>query len=103
MQGLFLLDCLNCVNNLLLPSFIASYMDLFFSGFNLYRSAIDYEKKAKIALMEQKQAMENNMISMAREVEKLRAELTSSNGRPWGAGNIQVFYSAVYNCYWFLW
>lgn len=50
------------------------------------RSAIDYEKKAKIALMEQKQAMENNMISMAREVEKLRAELTSSNGRPWGAG-----------------
>ncbi|KAL2899520.1 Protein FLX-like 3 [Bienertia sinuspersici] len=50
------------------------------------RTAIDYEKKAKIALMEQKQAMENNMISMAREVEKLRAELTSSNGRPWASG-----------------
>ncbi|KNA04244.1 hypothetical protein SOVF_201470 [Spinacia oleracea] len=50
------------------------------------RSAIDYEKKAKIALHEQKQAMENNLISMAREVEKLRAELTSNNGRPWAAG-----------------
>lgn len=50
------------------------------------RSAIDYEKKAKIALHEQKQAMENNLISMAREVEKLRAEFTSSNGRPWAAG-----------------
>ncbi|XP_021754510.1 protein FLX-like 3 [Chenopodium quinoa] len=50
------------------------------------RTAIDYEKKAKIALHEQKQAMENNMISMAREVEKLRAELTSSNGRPWAGG-----------------
>ncbi|XP_057549824.1 protein FLX-like 3 [Amaranthus tricolor] len=50
------------------------------------RAAIDYENKAKMALMEQKQAMENNVISMAREVEKLRAELTSSNARPWPTG-----------------
>ncbi|XP_057534150.1 protein FLX-like 3 isoform X1 [Amaranthus tricolor] len=50
------------------------------------RAAIDYEKKAKMALMEQRQAMENNVISMAREVEKLRAELSSSNARTWTAG-----------------
>ncbi|KAL4388414.1 hypothetical protein GQ457_09G005760 [Hibiscus cannabinus] len=32
------------------------------------RNAIDYEKKANIELMEQRQAMEKNMVSMAREV-----------------------------------
>ena len=36
--------------------------------------------------MEQRQAMEKNMVSMAREVEKLRAELTSVDGRHWTAG-----------------
>ncbi|XWS18877.1 hypothetical protein CRYUN_Cryun32bG0082600 [Craigia yunnanensis] len=50
------------------------------------RTAIDYEKKANIELMEQRQAMEKNTISMAREVEKLRAELASVDGRPWAAG-----------------
>ncbi|KAK9755949.1 hypothetical protein RND81_01G061700 [Saponaria officinalis] len=50
------------------------------------RAGIDYEKKAKLGLMEQRQAMENNLISMARELEKLKAELTSSSARPWAAG-----------------
>ncbi|KAL4386618.1 hypothetical protein GQ457_09G005660 [Hibiscus cannabinus] len=50
------------------------------------RNAIDYEKKANIELMEQRQAMEKNMVSMAREVEKLRAELSIMDGRPWAAG-----------------
>lgn len=50
------------------------------------RAAIDYEKKAKIELMEQRQAMEKNLISMAREVEKLRAGLSSSDGRAWAIG-----------------
>ncbi|KAE8674143.1 Protein FLX-like 3 [Hibiscus syriacus] len=50
------------------------------------RNAIDYEKKANIELMDQRQAMEKNMVSMAREVEKLRAELTVVDGRPWAAG-----------------
>ncbi|KAA8540297.1 hypothetical protein F0562_024140 [Nyssa sinensis] len=50
------------------------------------RTAIDYEKKANIELMEQKQAMEKNLVSMAREVEKLRAELANADARPWGAG-----------------
>uniref|UniRef100_A0A5B6ZSU0 Protein FLX-like 3 n=1 Tax=Davidia involucrata TaxID=16924 RepID=A0A5B6ZSU0_DAVIN len=49
------------------------------------RTAIDYEKKANIELMEQKQAMEKNLVSMAREVEKLRAELANADARPWGA------------------
>lgn len=56
-------------------------MNIFFS-----RAAVDYEKKANIELMEQRQAMEKNLVSMAREVEKLRAELTNFDGRPWGAG-----------------
>ncbi|OIT06696.1 PREDICTED: protein FLX-like 3 isoform X2 [Nicotiana attenuata] len=50
------------------------------------RSATDYEKKAKIELMDQRQAMETNLVSMAREVEKLRAELFNSDGRAWTAG-----------------
>lgn len=36
--------------------------------------------------MEQRQAMEKNLVSMAREVEKLRAELSNGDGRPWPAG-----------------
>ncbi|XP_022723559.1 protein FLX-like 3 [Durio zibethinus] len=50
------------------------------------RTTIDYEKKANIELMEQRQAMEKNMVSMACEVEKLRAELASVDGRLWAAG-----------------
>ncbi|KAL6134611.1 hypothetical protein ACLB2K_066840 [Fragaria x ananassa] len=50
------------------------------------RNAVDYEKKANIELMEQRQAMENNLVSMAREIEKLSAELARIDGRPWGAG-----------------
>ncbi|GMP35071.1 hypothetical protein CsSME_00007678 [Camellia sinensis var. sinensis] len=50
------------------------------------RNAIDYEKKANIELMEQRQAMEKNLVSMAREVEKLRAELANTDGRPWVSG-----------------
>lgn len=50
------------------------------------RNAIDYEKKARLVLMEQKQAMQNDLLSVTREVEKLRAELTSGNARPWAAG-----------------
>lgn len=50
------------------------------------RAAIDYEKKGSIELMEQRQAMEKNLVSMAREVEKLRAELANSDARPWASG-----------------
>lgn len=50
------------------------------------RTAIDYEKTANIELMEQRQAMEKNLVSMAREVEKLRSELANSSARGWNAG-----------------
>ncbi|WOH10817.1 hypothetical protein DCAR_0730290 [Daucus carota subsp. sativus] len=50
------------------------------------RTAFDYEKKANIELMEQRQAMEKNLVSMAREVEKLRAEHPNADVRPWAAG-----------------
>lgn len=47
---------------------------------------VDYEKKANAELMEQRQAMEKNMVSMSRDVEKLRAELTVAESRHWNAG-----------------
>ncbi|KAL6979053.1 hypothetical protein U1Q18_020719 [Sarracenia purpurea var. burkii] len=45
------------------------------------RAAIEYEKKAHASNLEQGQAMEKNMISMAREIEKLRAELANAEKR----------------------
>lgn len=50
------------------------------------RTAIEYEKKGNAELLEQRQAMEKNLVSMAREVEKLRSDLANSDGRSWGAG-----------------
>lgn len=50
------------------------------------RSAIEYEKKGNSELLEQRQTMEKNLVSMAREVEKLRADLANSEGRPWVGG-----------------
>lgn len=41
---------------------------------NVFRRAYEYEKKANEEQIEQKQAMEKNLVSMAREIEKLRAE-----------------------------
>lgn len=49
------------------------------------RSAFEFEKKSNIELMEQRQAMEKNLVTMAREVEKLRADLASAD-RPWASG-----------------
>lgn len=39
-------------------------------------------------LMEQRQAMEKNLVSMAREVEKLRAEHANADVRPWASGKV---------------
>jgi hypothetical protein len=43
------------------------------------RNAFEYEKNANAELLEQRTVMEKNLVSMAREVEKLRAELTNSD------------------------
>nr|XP_024402268.1 protein FLX-like 3 [Physcomitrium patens] len=45
------------------------------------RSAFGYEKKANADQLVQRQAMEKNLVSMARDVEKLRAELTNAEKR----------------------
>ena len=61
-----------------------------------FRAAIDYEKKVNIELVEQRQAMEKNLVSMAREVEKLRADLANSDGRGWSAGQSFTFHLRQY-------
>lgn len=45
------------------------------------RAAIEYEKKGHAENYEQGQAMEKNLILMAREVEKLRAEIANAEKR----------------------
>ncbi|KZV27158.1 hypothetical protein F511_21665 [Dorcoceras hygrometricum] len=50
------------------------------------RNAIDYEKNANIELREQRQAMEKNMVKMARDIEKLRSELANYGARAWRSG-----------------
>ncbi|KAL6009863.1 hypothetical protein ACLOJK_000294 [Asimina triloba] len=50
------------------------------------RTAFEFEKKANVELLEQRQAMEKNLVTMAREIEKLRADIASVDARPWGAG-----------------
>ncbi|KAF3793941.1 FLX-like 3 protein [Nymphaea thermarum] len=50
------------------------------------RTAFEYEKKANVEHMEQKQALEKNLVSMAREVEKLRVEHSALDKRSWAPG-----------------
>ncbi|KAI4313930.1 hypothetical protein L6164_026872 [Bauhinia variegata] len=50
------------------------------------RRAYEYEKKANEEQVEQKQAMEKSLISMAREIEKLRAEQLSTDWTARGLG-----------------
>ncbi|KAA8543707.1 hypothetical protein F0562_021547 [Nyssa sinensis] len=45
------------------------------------RTAVEYEKKTHASNLEQAQGMEKNMISMAHEIEKLRAELANAEKR----------------------
>lgn len=50
------------------------------------RRIFEFEKKANEQLVEQNQAMEKNLVSMAREIEKLRAEQANSERRARGPG-----------------
>lgn len=47
----------------------------------LNRAAIEHEKKTRVSNLEQRQAMEKNMVSMARTLEKLHAELANAEKR----------------------
>ncbi|CAL9747620.1 unnamed protein product [Musa acuminata subsp. burmannicoides] len=63
------------------------------------RAAIEYEKKGYAENYEQGQVMEKNLISMAREVEKLRAEVANAEKRARAAaaaGNQGAAYSGNY-------
>lgn len=51
------------------------------------RRALEYEKKINEEQVKQKQTMEKNLMSMAREVEKLRAEQLSIDRRAHGLGS----------------
>ncbi|KAK9091264.1 hypothetical protein Sjap_024441 [Stephania japonica] len=55
------------------------------------REATEFEKKASIELMEQKQAMEKNLLAMAREIERLRAALDAKKR----AGGVGVPYGTI--------
>ncbi|ERM97618.1 hypothetical protein AMTR_s00173p00069210, partial [Amborella trichopoda] len=50
------------------------------------RTAFEYEKAENVELMEQSQATEKNLVSMAHEVEKLQAEHDNVKKRPWAPG-----------------
>ncbi|OVA18933.1 hypothetical protein BVC80_1227g8 [Macleaya cordata] len=63
------------------------------------RAAIEYEKKEHAQNYEQGQAMQENLITMAREVEKLRAEMANAEKRARAAaavGNAGAGYSGTY-------
>lgn len=50
------------------------------------RRVFEFEKKANEELVEQNKGMEKNLVSMAREIEKLRAEKFDAERRPRGPG-----------------
>eukprot|EP00250_Pteridium_aquilinum_P003846 c14121_g1_i1 orf=1665-2555(-) len=68
-----------------LPSLKAE-VETFRQEIQRVRTAFEYEKKANAELLEQRSAMEKNLVSMAREVEKLRAELTNMEKKVRSAG-----------------
>ncbi len=45
------------------------------------RAAFELEKKVNAEQLEQRQSMEKNLVSMARDLEKLRAEQTNAENR----------------------
>lgn len=54
---------------------------LFFCCFFPFRAAIEYEKKGFTENYEHGQVMEKKLIAMAREMEKLRAEIANAEKR----------------------
>ncbi|KAH7405036.1 hypothetical protein KP509_15G054300 [Ceratopteris richardii] len=58
------------------------------------RTAFEFEKNANAELLEQRTAMEKNLVSMAREVEKLRAELTNAEKKVRGSAGYTGSYGS---------
>lgn len=63
----------------------------------VYRAAIEYEKKGYAENYEHGQVMEKKLVSMARELEKLRAELANTEKRA-HAGAAVVNPSSCWYC-----
>lgn len=61
------------------------------------RRVYELEKKENQELMEQNQAMEKNLVSMAREIERLRAEQMAAERRARGLGANFIFISLTCN------
>ncbi|XP_021843482.1 protein FLX-like 3 [Spinacia oleracea] len=61
------------------------------------RRALEYEKKSNVEQVQQKENMERNLMSMAREIEKLRAEQLSMDrrGHQLGGGSSYSMYNGV--------
>ena len=66
--------------------------DNFCMSFLTFRAAIDYEKKGYTENYEHGQVMEKKLISMARELEKLRAEIANVEKRSRAAGGAGANY-----------
>lgn len=70
------------------------------------RAAIEYEKKGSADNYEHGQVMEQNLISMARELEKLRAEIANAEKRARAAaavGNPGTYLCDFFHTlFWFL-
>lgn len=56
-------------------------MTVLFDFIYVYRAAIEQEKKTHAHNSEHRQAMEKYLVSMAREIDKLHAELANSERR----------------------
>lgn len=59
-----------------------------------FRRVYKYEKKANEEQVEQKQAMETNLVFMAREAEKLRAQRMIAEDRTRGLGILSFHLSS---------
>ena len=62
------------------------FSDDFCMSFLTFRAAIEYEKKGYAENYEHGQVMEKKLISMAQELEKLRAEIANAEKRTCAAG-----------------
>ena len=56
------------------------------------RDAFEYEKAANNQQIHQRQATEKNLLSMAREVEKLRAQLATADKRVHGNHSLWTYF-----------
>ena len=83
----------------LLLEALLSELWLFWFLFLARRAAIEYEKKGYAENYEHGQVLENKLVSMARELEKLRAEMANAEKRARAAaavGNQGIYSSSLF-------